>query len=92
MYVNGKMIPVETVPGIMEGVNLSMMHLIHCKNLCGCHNLSHQHNNKNIKNKKDIGLLNHLFSFFPVFIEEVNFQNFATLLCNLEKKSVPDLI
>jgi hypothetical protein len=42
MYVNAKMIPVETVPGIRqermkessEGVNSSMICLIHCKNLC----------------------------------------------------------
>jgi hypothetical protein len=33
MYVNVKMIPVETVLGIGGG-NLIMMYLIHCKNLC----------------------------------------------------------
>jgi hypothetical protein len=48
MYVNGKMIPVETIPGmgggrIKEnggGVNSSMIYLIHYKNFCKCHNLS----------------------------------------------------
>jgi hypothetical protein len=41
MYVNAKIIPVETVPGIGEGgmkessggANSSMIYLIHCKNL-----------------------------------------------------------
>jgi hypothetical protein len=45
MYVNGKMRPVETIPGIgereirrmVEGVNSSMIHLIYCKNFCKCH-------------------------------------------------------
>jgi hypothetical protein len=43
-----KIIPIETVPGIgeaeitraVEGVNSSMIYLIHCKNLCKCHNIS----------------------------------------------------
>jgi hypothetical protein len=46
MYVNAKMIPVETVPGIggggrraVEGMNSSMIYLIHCKNLCKCHTI-----------------------------------------------------
>jgi hypothetical protein len=47
MYVNVKMIPVETVSGIggvgigkaVEGENSSMMYLIHCKNLCKCYNV-----------------------------------------------------
>jgi hypothetical protein len=42
MYVNPKIIPVETIPGIGrerikesgEEVNSSTMYLIHCKNLC----------------------------------------------------------
>jgi hypothetical protein len=43
MYVNAKMISVEIIPGIgdrreiivvVEGVNSSMMYLVHCKNLC----------------------------------------------------------
>jgi hypothetical protein len=46
MYVNTKMIPVETVPGMgkgirrraVEGLNSSMVYLIQCKNLCKCHN------------------------------------------------------
>jgi hypothetical protein len=40
MYVNGKMRPVETIPGMMGrglmgkdgGVNSSMIYLIYCKN------------------------------------------------------------
>jgi hypothetical protein len=48
-YVNAKMIPVETVPGIggrrnegeeLEGVNSSMIYLIHCKNLCKSYTVS----------------------------------------------------
>jgi hypothetical protein len=49
MYVNAKMIVVETIPGggergqrrIMEGVNSSVMYLIHCKNFCKCPNVPH---------------------------------------------------
>jgi hypothetical protein len=48
MYVNGKMRPVETTPGMGEGeikengggVNSSMIYLIYCKNFCKCHNVS----------------------------------------------------
>jgi hypothetical protein len=44
MYVNAKMIPVETIPGMggkqVEGVNSSMIYFIHCKNFCKCHNVS----------------------------------------------------
>jgi hypothetical protein len=43
MYVNAKMIIVETIPGMggrlrraVEGVNSSMIHLIHSKNFCKC--------------------------------------------------------
>jgi hypothetical protein len=40
MYVNAKMIPVETVPGIRGVVeNSSMMYLKHCNNLCKCYNV-----------------------------------------------------
>jgi hypothetical protein len=49
-YVNAKMIPVETIPGIGgggmkergEGVNSNLIYLIHCKNFykCKCHNVS----------------------------------------------------
>jgi hypothetical protein len=47
MYVNGKMRPVETIPGIREvgikeydgGDNSSMIYLIHCKNFHKCHNV-----------------------------------------------------
>jgi hypothetical protein len=48
MYVNGKMTPVETVPGMGQGAggvkenggggNSSMIYLIYFKNLCKCHN------------------------------------------------------
>jgi hypothetical protein len=55
MYVNANMVPVETVPGIegvlmMEGVNSSIIYLIHCKNLCKCHNVPLPH--PTIKGKK----------------------------------------
>jgi hypothetical protein len=48
MYVNGKMIPVENVPGVgggldkgelWRGVNSSMIYLIHCKNFHKCHSV-----------------------------------------------------
>jgi hypothetical protein len=47
MYVNGKMIPVETVPGVGrvgmkvngEGGEFSMKYLVYCKNFCKCHNV-----------------------------------------------------
>jgi hypothetical protein len=48
MHVNGKMIPVETIPGIRvrenkgewwKGVNSSMIYLIHCKNFCKWHDV-----------------------------------------------------
>jgi hypothetical protein len=47
MYVNGKMILDETLPGIRErgmgertgGRNSSVIYLIHCKNLCKCYNV-----------------------------------------------------
>jgi hypothetical protein len=56
MYVNGKMRPVETIPGIggevikrfMWGVNSTMIYLIYCKNFCKCHN----NKNKKKRNKK----------------------------------------
>jgi hypothetical protein len=46
MHVNAQMIPVETIPGTggvrgkrreVEGVNSSMMYLIHCKIFCKGH-------------------------------------------------------
>jgi hypothetical protein len=47
MYVNAKVIPDETVPGIrrgdkraVEGMNSNMIYLIHCKNLCKCYSVS----------------------------------------------------
>jgi hypothetical protein len=48
LHVNGKLISVETVPGMgekdgwrrmMEEVNSSMIYLIQCKNFCKCHNV-----------------------------------------------------
>jgi hypothetical protein len=47
MYVNAKMIPVETIPGIeregikesCRGMNSSMIYLVHCKNFCKCYNV-----------------------------------------------------
>jgi hypothetical protein len=47
MYVNAQMRPIETVPGIkggggrreVEGMNSSMMYLIHFKNLYKCYNV-----------------------------------------------------
>jgi hypothetical protein len=47
MYLNAKMIPVETVPGNRGGGmrkspgvgNSSMIYLIHCKNLYECYNV-----------------------------------------------------
>jgi hypothetical protein len=47
MYVNAKMISVETTPGIKGGrikendgrVDSSMIYLIYCKNFCKCHNV-----------------------------------------------------
>jgi hypothetical protein len=48
MYVNAKLIPVETIPG-MQGKKIkenservqqsSMIYLIHCKNFCKCNNV-----------------------------------------------------
>jgi hypothetical protein len=53
LYENGKMTPVETIPGmgggkIKEEVNSSMMYLIYCMNFCKCHT---EHNNKNGRKK-----------------------------------------
>jgi hypothetical protein len=58
VYVNAKMIPVETVPGIRgggmgersRGGNSSMIYLIYCKHLCKCYGILTQHNN----NKKRV--------------------------------------
>jgi hypothetical protein len=44
-YVNVKLVPVETIPGMGgggnkgEGVNSSMIYLIHCKNFWKCYNV-----------------------------------------------------
>jgi hypothetical protein len=39
MYVNGKMVPVETTSGIKEEVISCTIYLIHYKNLYKCHNV-----------------------------------------------------
>jgi hypothetical protein len=47
MYVNGKMMPVETIPGMdggckrrmVKGVNSSMIYMMHCKDICKYHNV-----------------------------------------------------
>jgi hypothetical protein len=44
MYINGKKIPVKTIPGmggggIKEGVNAIMTSLIYCKYISKCHNV-----------------------------------------------------
>jgi hypothetical protein len=44
MYVNGKMIPVETIPGVGDKgewwrVWLQLIYLLYCKNLCKWHNV-----------------------------------------------------
>jgi hypothetical protein len=46
MYVNGKMIPVTTIPGMGGGIkenggggNSIMLYLIYCKNFFKCHNV-----------------------------------------------------
>jgi hypothetical protein len=57
MYLNGKMIPIEMIPGIGgggikesgRGVNSSMICLIYCKNFCKFHNVPSP--NTMIKNK-----------------------------------------
>jgi hypothetical protein len=49
MYINGKMISVETISGMGEvgrrrmvkGVNSSMIYLMYCKNFCKWHNVPH---------------------------------------------------
>jgi hypothetical protein len=61
MYVNGKMRPVETVPGMGrggkikkngEGVNSIMIYLIHLKNICKCHNVPLPSTTKKEKRKR----------------------------------------
>jgi hypothetical protein len=55
VYVNGKMIPAETIPGMEEGIKensgwgnySSMIYLVYCKNFCKYHNVS-KHNNKKL--------------------------------------------
>jgi hypothetical protein len=47
MFVNGKMRPVETIPGMggagirrmVEGVNSNMIYLIYCKYFSKCYNV-----------------------------------------------------
>jgi hypothetical protein len=46
MYVNMKLVTIETVPGIrgggdraVDGVNSSMIYLLYCRNFCKCYNI-----------------------------------------------------
>jgi hypothetical protein len=40
MYENAKMIPVETIPGLeVEGVNSSMIYVVHCKTFYKCYSV-----------------------------------------------------
>jgi hypothetical protein len=47
MYVNAEMRPVETIPAMegggraVEGMNSSMIYLMHCKNFCKSHHVPH---------------------------------------------------
>jgi hypothetical protein len=73
MYVNAKMLPAVTVPGIREGRmrerseggNSIMMYLIHCKNLCKCYNVPTPCTKKK-KKKEDTELK--LALLCPVFL------------------------
>jgi hypothetical protein len=60
MHVNGKMISVETIPGMrergkrrmVEGVNSSMIQSICCKNFYKCHNVPPPSTIKNERKKE----------------------------------------
>jgi hypothetical protein len=57
VYVNAKMRPVETVPGMGRGEKENdgggeFKYDIYCKNFCKCHNVP-PHNNKKIQNKNN---------------------------------------
>jgi hypothetical protein len=62
MYVNGRMISVETIPGMGEkmeenggGGEFNIIYLIYCKNFCKCHNVPPPSTIiKKFKNKKQI--------------------------------------
>jgi hypothetical protein len=63
MYVNVKMRPVDTVPGIGRGemkessgggLNLSMIYFIHCKNLCKCYSVPPSAQQKKFSKKRMI--------------------------------------
>jgi hypothetical protein len=62
MYVNGKVRPVQTIPGMGSGVikgkgggvNSSMIYLIYCKNFCKCHNAPSPSTTKQKKEKNKI--------------------------------------
>jgi hypothetical protein len=45
MYENGKMRPVETIPGIGEGEVKENDGGGYCKNFCKCHNVPQYNNN-----------------------------------------------
>jgi hypothetical protein len=63
MHVNGKMISVETIPGMrergkrrmVEGVNSSMIQSICCKNFYKCHNVPPPSTIKNERKKERQG-------------------------------------
>jgi hypothetical protein len=69
------MILVETIPGIggrgikeeVEGLNSSLMYLIHCEILCKCHNVPIQHNNKEKIKVHLISILMLLLIFYFTF-------------------------
>jgi hypothetical protein len=59
MYVNGKMRPVETIPGMGgggrendEGDEFNVIYLIHCKDFCKCHSAPTAQFLKNTERKK----------------------------------------
>jgi hypothetical protein len=86
MYENGKMRPVETIPGMGGGRiqendgrgELSMIYLTYCKNFYKCHNVPPtQHNNK----KK---------FFFRKQASKCNLQVAETSFCfNFQSDAIP---
>jgi hypothetical protein len=56
MYENGKMRPVETIPGMREGIKANTSTMIYCKNFCKCHNASpvQQYYKKNPKYRQTL--------------------------------------
>jgi hypothetical protein len=78
MYVNIKMIPVKTIPGMGEegikessgGVNSSMTYLIHYKNFCECHNVLPLSTTIKNKKKKSFNLIK-CYRAFKVKMKEL---------------------